>query len=226
MRRSILFMLPLLLVAADPLEGDKFLEKADEKFEQAMAKAREAYVKRAGEAFELRLKTYRTMLSNATRDGDSERSTALKERMAEIDEEREAFRTSLLGNKNFDSPPGDTVKFGGHEYALIQGPETWHRAQKRCEAMGGHLAILDSVPESEFVRTLVATPWAWIGGSDEDKEGEWKWVTGAAIPQSTVRGFRIDNRDGVQHCLAVDSAGNVDDHCGAIRAAYICEWDK
>src|SRR3569623_885808 len=78
----------LVLLAADnPLEGDKFLEKADEKFYNAATLAQEAYAKAMAQTFETRLKTYKSILAAATKAGDFDRATAVKIRIEEIEAE-------------------------------------------------------------------------------------------------------------------------------------------
>ena len=95
MRRIVLAVLPILLIAADPLEGDKFLEKADEKFDQTAERADLAHAKAMGEAYEARLRTYRGILTAATKAGNFDRATAVKARIQEIEAERDASRQSV-----------------------------------------------------------------------------------------------------------------------------------
>jgi len=77
-----------LLIGADALDGDKFLEKADERFEQGLERAQESYQKAARDAYETRLKTYRSILAAATKAGDFDRATAVKTRILEIEAEQ------------------------------------------------------------------------------------------------------------------------------------------
>ena len=215
----------LLLAADHPLEGDKFLQKADEKFEQAVTRAQESYAKTAGDAFETRLKTYRSILAAATKSGDFDRATAVKERIAEIEAERGALGAGAADKKKAAKAkaPKDAVRFGNHAFLLIKDPATWHIARKRCEEQGGHLAILRTPEELEFGMDICKAGGiksAWVGATDELAEGKWKWVDGS---DAAITGSAIDNSGGVEHYAQVYVDVGFDD-TNTQRRAYICEW--
>jgi len=75
----------------------------------------------------------------------------------------------------------------GHRYVLINKQMTWYEAKKYAEKLGGHLATITSFEEQDWIcqnfadRVRLPTPSYvrfWLGGTDEEVEGEWKWVTG------------------------------------------------
>ena len=67
----------------------------------------------------------------------------------------------------------------GHGYLLISKPMEWREAKEYAERMGGHLATITSQEEQDWIcQTFPVTRSSWIGGTDEDVEGEWRWVTG------------------------------------------------
>lgn len=104
----------------------------------------------------------------------------------------------LVGNQAIQS-------FEGHLYTLIVG-DTWNNAQARAMAMGGNLVRIDSAAENSFVASLLAGTGggsAWIGGSDQSSEGDWRWVDGNvpfwsglaannAIPGAPVGGLYVN----------------------------------
>ncbi|ROT73887.1 lectin B isoform 3 [Penaeus vannamei] len=67
----------------------------------------------------------------------------------------------------------------------------WDKARTFCQEMGGDLAIFRDANEFagalDLIREHKSTrlSWVWIGGSDRDEEGNWKWFTGEPMPMGT-----------------------------------------
>ena len=224
MRQSILAVLSLLLIAADPLEGDKFLEKADEKFEQAAERTQQAFAKSMREAYETRLKTYRSILAAATKAGDFDRATAVKAKIEEIEAERDEIVEEPAGKKKATKISRDALAFGGHHYALFPEHVTWHVARTKCEELGGHLVCLETPAERAAIFELCGKTSAWVGATDEVTEGEWRWVNG--VPAVNLDA-RIENGSAIEHNLAYNANdGRLDDWAGGARIAFVCEWDR
>jgi hypothetical protein len=201
------FTLALIAADTDPLATDKALQKADERYTAAVAKAQEDFNVLKAKENEKRLKAYKTALESATRAGNFDKATALKARIAEYEAGGARPR------------PKDVVKFGGHSYALISDKATWHVAKRRCEEMGGHLVAIETAMEEQFVKQLCGQVTAWVGASDEDEEGIWKWVTGERIE------LRIQSDNPEDNSLALYKQVWHDVTPGT-RYAYICEWDQ
>lgn len=75
----------------------------------------------------------------------------------------------------------DTVDFNGHRYQRIEQGMTWKEAKAYCESLGGYLATITSAEEQAVVEKLVGEGTQaqyWLGGTDEEAEGDWKWITG------------------------------------------------
>lgn len=69
-------------------------------------------------------------------------------------------------------------------FQLVSGPfASWTAAKEDAEARGGHLATITSEQEWQQLTNTIGTAitdnhfW-WIGASDAEPEGVWKWVTG------------------------------------------------
>ncbi len=74
---------------------------------------------------------------------------------------------------------GTIVMFEGKLYARSPIDLTWLQAKKYAEAVGGHLATINSRREHLFLCNALCTNMdeVWIGGSDEVIEGHWRWLT-------------------------------------------------
>lgn len=69
-----------------------------------------------------------------------------------------------------------------HFYLYVRIQKTWHEAREYCAGLGGHLVTIQAPSENKFVYNLAVSGnteyGTWLGGTDEEEEGTWKWVTG------------------------------------------------
>jgi hypothetical protein len=69
--------------------------------------------------------------------------------------------------------------FGDHHYRVVGEPMSWHEAVEYCEYNLGtvsHLVTVNSAEENQFIFGLF--PEGWLGATDEEIEGDWRWVMG------------------------------------------------
>lgn len=162
-----------------------------------------------------RIKGFKSILTDATKAGDFETATAIKIKL------EAAERESITRPK-----PRNVVKFGGHDYALIEEKATWHVAKKRCEEMGGHLVCVETPAEEAFVLSITArfSETFWVGATDEDTENEWRWVDGTPVKLAQMI---VDNAQSAEHHLYCGrDPVSFGDFLGGRRMAFLCEWEK
>ena len=210
------FVLVSGLLAAELSEKfAKRLESADAAYQSAVTKADNVRFYALQKATLERVKILKGALSDATKAGDFDAATELKARVAAA-ETAGAVRAK----------PKNVVKFGGHEYALIEDKATWHVAKRMCEEMGGHLAIINTPQESQFLISICGKHDAWVGASDEASEYQWTWIDGAKCSDAIKATWRLTDETGEQHNLLWFTpdqqwaAGR-----GGARVAYLCEWE-
>ena len=81
----------------------------------------------------------------------------------------------------------NVYSFNGHYYAAIKYKAgSWHDAKAYCEFYGGHLVTITSAAEQNAVAIIMTNEDPgnfsyWLGATDEEQEGNWKWVTGEAF---------------------------------------------
>lgn len=126
--------------------------------------------------------------------------------------------------------PSGAKEYKGHTYYVYKNTVTWKKAKALCEAKGGHLATITSSGENNFVKNLVNAKDvdAWLGATDEAKEGTWKWVTGEKWSFKNWNYSQPDNDYGNEHYLAVWVDENWNDYpndAGTRVQGYVCEWD-
>lgn len=172
-------------------------------------------------AADARLKSYRDQLAAHTKAGDFDKAQATKARIEQLEADAESDPAKAPKRPR----PKDVVKFGGHTYALVKDAVTWHVAKQRCEEMGGHLATIESPAESAFVASLCTqSEYTWLGATDEDEEGHWKWVTGK--PLTDTSWIVMDKQD-ENHYLGYNKSLKLWLDCTSVhRSTFVCEWDR
>lgn len=218
----------ILCIEAVAFAGDAaplVIEGIEKKYAADLAKAQSDLVRAESElskarkiAENTRLKSYKDRLIEITKSGDFDKAQSVKARITELERSSETESTF----KQSSPRPKDVVKFGGHTYAMIQEPATWHVAKRKCEEMGGHLACVETAEEETFLKSLCGQTPTWFGASDEEAEGTWIWCLNSAPVKLTIK---ADNHGGSEHHLAFFSNQWGDGNAGT-RHAYICEWEK
>lgn len=143
----------------------------------------------------------------------------------------------LIGEKN------EAVairSFNGHKYYLIDNSALigWNDAKQYCKnVFGGYLVSITSKEENEFVTGLLKEfnySTAFIGGSDREKEGEWKWESDESWSYSNWGANQPDDYkayEGGQDYLRIGQDGAWDDFnsmadiSGTEVKSFICETD-
>jgi serine/threonine protein kinase/formylglycine-generating enzyme required for sulfatase activity len=141
-----------------------------------------------------------------------------------------------------ESIPSNASVFKGHSYKFFPQQISWKEAKAQCEAMGGHLIVIESTEENAFAAKLVENMGmkdSWIGITDEAREGSWLSVKGEALPYSNWYGGQPNNGAQNEHYGILSNAllpsGKLvgwkwcDQASRAIdlhKPGYICEWER
>ena len=100
-----------------------------------------------------------------------------------------------VGDTAPDCPPPGGEWHNGHYYLAVTDEMTWNEARAHtetlsCEGYAAHLVTLETEAENTFVADLLHRTGldgsSWIGCSDVEVEGEWRWVTGALVADGFV----------------------------------------
>ncbi|KAL0970110.1 hypothetical protein UPYG_G00237260 [Umbra pygmaea] len=79
----------------------------------------------------------------------------------------------------------DWIFFNGSCYYFSNDIMTWKQSKYACIRDGGHLVIIESLQEQEFLRIKVGNPdyadSPWIGMTDQNTEGTWVWVDNTTL---------------------------------------------
>lgn len=113
------------------------------------------------------------------------------------------------------------------------GPITWEQAERRCEWKGGHLAVIESQAENDYLYNMMRQKGyenACFGYSDKETKGVWKWVNGAQSSYTNWHAGEPNNQNGDEDYAMFyqkfdDGTWNDGDGIIDVGCAYICEWD-
>ncbi|XP_026215290.1 CD209 antigen-like isoform X1 [Anabas testudineus] len=93
--------------------------------------------------------------------------------------------------------------YGGSAYYISSVRKSWNESREDCLQKGADLMIINSREEQTLTRQWQDN--MWIGLTDKEKEGTWKWVDGTPLITS-YWGINEPN-----------SFGNREEDCGEVR---------
>lgn len=146
----------------------------------------------------------------------------------------------------------NAVEYNGHHYMVYTTTQNWLNVKNACEVKGGHLVVINSAEEQQFVFNLtqgVDRTYFWIGLADDDTNNTYEWVDGSAASYTNWDNEQPDCYGGTEHYVMFPNqeviysneaegwswsqeAGKWSDvpldgsaEFDLNKFAYICEWD-
>ena len=145
------------------------------------------------------------------------------------------YQIAFAGNSTKENqipgePDASFAKYNGNLYALVHKNVLWKEAELLCQIYGGHLVTITSKEENEVAAQLVKEQDSYynaIGFTDEEEEGNWRWVTGEKASYLNWNPGEPNNSFGNgQDYGYMYSWGKWDDGYSTKRAPFLCEWEK
>ncbi|XP_056592932.1 CD209 antigen-like protein C isoform X2 [Triplophysa dalaica] len=91
-------------------------------------------------------------------------------------------RDKLIGQmKNLQMYLDGWIYFRFSFYYISNEWKSWDDSRRYCRDRGADLIIIDNKEEQDFIQKMSDGRSLWIGLSDSDEEGRWKWVDGSAL---------------------------------------------
>jgi hypothetical protein len=106
--------------------------------------------------------------------------------------------------KQTDNMYTDTTT--GQKYYAYDIDLSWKDAKQYCENKGFYLATITSQAEDDFIKSWLpnlSKEYYWLGGTDEETEGIWKWITGEEWSYQNWASGEPNNVKGVEHYLHI-----------------------
>ncbi|XP_041929173.1 C-type lectin domain family 4 member F-like [Alosa sapidissima] len=154
----------------------------------------------------------------------------LQNRYNELKRDRESLNTSYV---NLENERNDMQKglldlgwryFDSHLYYISTMNKSWDDARQDCKSRGADLIKIDSQEEQEFVSSFNKE--AWIGLSDVNIEGQWRWVDGSPLTTKFWAKDQPNSYKGEQDCVKLwlsPPLENWNDEKCSIVHTWICE---
>lgn len=128
--------------------------------------------------------------------------------------------------------PADAELFNGKWYKLYNTSIRWNTARQKCVTLGGQLAVVPDQATWEFIRQRVQKALFWLGATDEDSVGTWKWIDGTPFTFKAWHPGEPNNDQGKEHYLStlnggwndVRSDGKFPRGQAEHVIGYVCEW--
>ncbi|XP_066518027.1 CD209 antigen-like protein C [Hoplias malabaricus] len=151
------------------------------------------------ENFKVERKTFLSYITNLTEERDglnnsyqnlTEEVDQLKSIYKNMVKERDELKSSFQNLK--------CMSFGSSNYYLFNNKKSWSEARQECRNKGADLLIISSKEEQEFFKKQDVH--AWLGLTDAEEEGEWKWVNGSLMTTTFWKGGEPNNANQGEDC--------------------------
>ncbi|MCP3692547.1 MAG: hypothetical protein GY917_10170, partial [Planctomycetaceae bacterium] len=117
-------------------------------------------------------------------------------------------------------------------FEIVEGNFTWEQAKADAEARGGRLAVLNTQEKIDAANSYLATfdreVQPWIGLTDEEIEGVWKWITGEVLTNNRAWWIPTepDNDRNADHAYITNRAFLWGDHPRIPLGEYLLETNS
>ncbi|XP_008853730.1 C-type lectin domain family 17, member A [Nannospalax galili] len=129
---------------------------------------------------------------------------------------------SLLDPSRSICPDG-WIPFEGKCYYFSPSTKSWDEARKFCQESYSHLVIINSFAEHSFVAKAHGSPRVyWLGLSDKNQEGDWRWLDGSPVTLSFWDPHEPNNSNN-EDCASMNRGGTWNDLSCSKTTYWICE---
>ncbi|XP_072526458.1 C-type lectin domain family 4 member A-like [Salminus brasiliensis] len=117
------------------------------------------------------------------------------------------------------------IYFNSSIYYISTEKKSWSESREDCSERGADLLIINSREEQDFIHKMRGGQQVWIGLTDNETEGVWKWVDSSAL---TTEFWGTEEPNGAnEHCVITgywsDPVKNWADFPCNDQFVWICE---
>ena len=115
-----------------------------------------------------------------------------------------------------------------HAYKRFDAIKTWTQAKNACVKLGAHLVTITDQAEDDWIfqkKLASSSALTFIGGTDTQKDGVWKWVTDEPFSYIDWMAGNPNGGTSENYLVLLSSVTGFGDYIDK-PLPYICEWEK
>ncbi|XP_058863034.1 CD209 antigen-like protein D [Acipenser ruthenus] len=112
--------------------------------------------------------------------------------------------------------------FNGAFYYFSKEKKGWKEARTFCQSQNSDLAVINSDEELKYLQDKGPAKELWLGLSDSDNEGTWKWLDGRVVEKRLWHKGEPNNYENSEDCGLL-SSGLLNDLTCEAKLPWICE---
>ena len=116
------------------------------------------------------------------------------------------------------------VKTRQEKHKFFTEKKSWPDAEAHCQGDGGHLASVHSEEEMQEVETLNRLGYVWLGGNDQQEEGNWKWSDWSPWGYTPKWQSGYGSKGKSYNCIGATGEEMWDWTC-TVTYSFICRYD-
>ncbi|XP_034741909.1 CD209 antigen-like protein E [Etheostoma cragini] len=152
------------------------------------------------------LSTIKTNLTECLQASEN-KSSSLTEERERLNSRLTEMAEDLDRLQKKKTCPAEWRMFGSSCYLLSAESGSWEKGRQDCRDRGADLVVIESSEEQMFLSEFIQkNTWCWIGLTDRDEEGTWKWVDGTPLTLKNWRRAQPDNGGGHSQFAEEDCA--------------------
>uniref|UniRef100_A0AAR2KPL0 C-type lectin domain-containing protein n=1 Tax=Pygocentrus nattereri TaxID=42514 RepID=A0AAR2KPL0_PYGNA len=137
--------------------------------------------------------------------------------------ERDRFQRWLSELVRELNKPG-WIYFSSSIYYISTEKKSWYGSRQECRKTGADLVTIHNKEEQDFIEMLRRGQKVWIGLTDRETEGIWKWVDGSGL---TTRFWGHGDPTGYGDCVVTghwsDPVNNWADYTCNYQFVWMCK---